>query len=344
MSSEAETLAPQVEILELEEDSMTFMLSNADTTLANTLRRVMIAEVPTLAIDIVTIQSNTSVLMDEFLAHRLGFIPLRHRNQSTFSGPELEDYEVELSLSARGSREEGDDVVTSLDLRCEDPNVEIMHFSSAAERELHAELAESARAKGRGVEGGIRIARLGKNQEITLTATARFNVGKVHSKWSPVCTAVFQAEPQVALNPDRVEQLSEGQKQELAASCPAKVFAYDEGRRLLSVANPLDCILCEECVKLGATMARHAGDENVVHVSSSPSRFKFTVETTGALRPEEVVTFALNILHNKLQVLKSELYNLVMRKQQGLSTADPSGAAAAAVGGFDMAGGAGFGL
>ena len=57
-------------------NSLTFDIIGIDTSIANALRRILIAEVTSVAIDRVFVENNTSVMQDEVLCHRLGLIPI----------------------------------------------------------------------------------------------------------------------------------------------------------------------------------------------------------------------------------------------------------------------------
>jgi RNA polymerase Rpb3/Rpb11 dimerisation domain len=54
-----------------------FSLIGVDASIANAFRRILIAEIPTLAIEYVFVWNNTSIVQDEVLAHRLGLVPLK---------------------------------------------------------------------------------------------------------------------------------------------------------------------------------------------------------------------------------------------------------------------------
>ena len=66
----------KVKILSISRYTVAFELLNTDLAIANSLRRIMISEVPTITIDLVEVRENTSALHDEFIAHRLGLVPL----------------------------------------------------------------------------------------------------------------------------------------------------------------------------------------------------------------------------------------------------------------------------
>jgi DNA-directed RNA polymerases I and III subunit RPAC1 len=67
----------QIEVKELCDERVVFELININVAFANALRRILIAEVPTIAIETVHLWQNTGVIQDEVLAHRLGLIPLK---------------------------------------------------------------------------------------------------------------------------------------------------------------------------------------------------------------------------------------------------------------------------
>jgi DNA-directed RNA polymerases I and III subunit RPAC1 len=62
----------------LEEDmTLEFDLIGVHASIANALRRIIICEVPTMAIEMVYYQNNTSIVADEILAQRLGLVPIK---------------------------------------------------------------------------------------------------------------------------------------------------------------------------------------------------------------------------------------------------------------------------
>ena len=66
----------QVKVKKVSQRSIEFDLVGVDASIANAFRRILIAEVPTVAIEHVYVWNNTSVIQDEVLAHRIGLVPL----------------------------------------------------------------------------------------------------------------------------------------------------------------------------------------------------------------------------------------------------------------------------
>ena len=72
---------------------------------------------------------------------------------------------------------------------------------------------------------------------------------------------------------------------------------------MVEVEDQDKCNLCIECSRFTDLL----GSETAVELGEDDHKFIFTVESTGALKPEEIVRKALKILIEKIQRFKAEL-------------------------------------
>uniref|UniRef100_A0A3Q2PH92 RNA polymerase I and III subunit C n=1 Tax=Fundulus heteroclitus TaxID=8078 RepID=A0A3Q2PH92_FUNHE len=101
----------RIDVVHLDENSMEFDMVGIDAAIANTFRRILLAEVPTMAIEKVFIYNNTSIVQDEVLAHRLGLIPIK-------ADPRLFEFKNTAEESAEEEASEIDTIKLQLKIKC----------------------------------------------------------------------------------------------------------------------------------------------------------------------------------------------------------------------------------
>lgn len=150
-----------IEIVNVSELEIIFILKGVDNTFANSLRRTLISNIPTLAIDNIKIKNNTSVINDEMLAQRISLLPLKYSNH----------------LDEIGKFE--------LCVKCP-KDVTIMNINSS---ELKYTLDSNNVTL---LYDDILLLKLKSMQEVNLEVTCKKSIGKEHSKFSPVSTVSYK--------------------------------------------------------------------------------------------------------------------------------------------------------
>jgi len=289
-----------VTLRELKHDSISFTLADSDTSMANALRRIMMAEVPTMAIDLVEIEQNTSPLHDEYLSHRLGLIPLASHDVTEYQYNRECDCDlyckkcsVEYELKVKNTNPEAALVTSNELVPVGDVNVKPVGG-------IYDEPGQRDSVKP------ITIVSLGKNQEVHLRAVAKKGVGKEHAKWSPACAAAYKNEPIIRVDREKWLELTEAVRVQIIQSCPTQVFPreYDGGQ--LEIEDLYKCMFCNECTKT----AQSVGHPDLLTVSSHSDRFLFSLESVGQLQPHEIVLAAVRELRAKMTNLQESLKNL----------------------------------
>lgn len=153
----------KVEVINKSQDELDFVIDGIDAAMANTLRRIMFAEIPIMAVKEVEFKKNNSALYDEILAHRIGLIPLT---------TDLKTYNLPKDCKCEG---EG----------CALCQVHLSFSSDKGEpRMIYAKDLKSTDPKVVPVIGDLPLVELMKDQKLEFTATAVLGFGKDHVKHS----------------------------------------------------------------------------------------------------------------------------------------------------------------
>ncbi len=165
--------SPSVEVVEKSNERIVVRFNNIPRQYVNSLRRLAISEVPTLAIDDVVILENSSVMHDEAVAHRLGLIPLR-TDPGRFVMPHECDCKSTLGCSKCR-------VLLVLDAEANEKTKVVTSGEMVSEDELVKPVSKD-----------IPIIVLAPNQKLKFEAYARLGIGKDHAKWQPTAAAVVK--------------------------------------------------------------------------------------------------------------------------------------------------------
>jgi DNA-directed RNA polymerase subunit D len=147
--------------------------SNIPRQYVNSLRRLAISEVPTLAIDDVVVLENSSVMHDEAVAHRLGLVPLRTDPGRFVMPPECD---CKSTLGCSKCR-----VLLVLDAEANEKTMVVTSGELVSEDEMVKPVSKD-----------IPIIVLAPNQKLKFEAYARLGIGKDHAKWQPTSAAVVK--------------------------------------------------------------------------------------------------------------------------------------------------------
>jgi len=315
---------PLVEVTHVDDELCRFTLSKTDVSVANAVRRIMYAEVPIMAIEIVNVEHNSSPLFDEFIAHRMGLMPLsshgvgdlkgdggfiEHSKCDCFEGCRECSVEFKLDVINDGS---GILNVTHFDLVptgrwIKDSEGQIIKDVPPEHEVLPCPFANPKLDRDEDAkQNGILVVKLKTDQRITMTCIARKGIPKYHSKFMAITHAHYRYEPIITLDRAMIDSLTLEEKVAFVEADPMKTFGLDDNDKV-QIERPHDHAFDDECV----AKAREMGKKGMITVEMQQDMFHFKVEGVtkdGPRRPSDVVRAALRVLDFKMQMFLQDSY------------------------------------
>lgn len=260
-----ESIGEKMDIFSLTQDkkkmNASFILKNANPVIANTLRRTIMEEVPTMAIEDVEISKNNSILYDEIVAHRLGLLPLTTdlksymiRDECKCEGKGCARCQLQMTLKSKNG------TVYASDIKSKDPKVVPVYPETP-------------------------IVKMLKGQDIELVAYAELGRGKDHIKWSPALVW-YKYKPVIDIAQSKIKD-----PQEAAKLCPKGVLQVKSGKLEVNKNKLFSCDLCAACAE------KNPG----IKLNEKDDEFVFYIESFGQLKVKEILLKAVEMLQSNVK-------------------------------------------
>jgi len=285
----------KIEVQSLSDNELEFDMVGFDTSVPNAIRRILLSEVPSMAIEKVHLYQNTSIMQDEVLAHRLGLIPLS-------ADPRLFEWKA---ADAEDEGEAHDTLQYQLQVRCRndraagemvDSNVYTSHMKWLPMGEQAEWLTEKDVLP---TESDILINKMRPGHEMDMKLYAVKGIGRDHAKFSPVATAFYRLMPSIKIIKD-VEGEAASRLQKCFSPGVIELEPGDSGKKKAVVVD-------ERLDSCSRNVYRYEDLKECVELEKIKDHFIFRVESVGAVPPQDLVGMACDVLAEKCDDFLKEL-------------------------------------
>lgn len=251
----------KIEVIELKPKKIILKIEGIKPYLVNSIRRILLSELPKLAIDDVVIYDNTSALFDEIISHRLGLIPiptdldiLNFRDECVCEGKGCPNCTVRYTLS-----KENEGTVYSGDLQPAEESWAIK-------------------------EDNIPIVELSKDQRLILEVEAILGYAKNHAKWQSVISPSYRFNPIIEIDKKKINEIKE-----FITKLPSDLVNLKKDKIEINDINKLPIL------------ESYINKEKIdfINIKKDPNSIIFSFETDGSMDANIALLKSIDILKQK---------------------------------------------
>jgi DNA-directed RNA polymerase subunit D len=268
-----------LEVLEKTDYNLKLVVEGISIEMANAIRRIILSEMPVMAVDEVIILKNDSPLYDEIVAHRLSMIPLT---------TDLETYKLPRECECGGYGCS----LCQVSLTCEVTN------TTNAPMVIYSRDLNSNDPKIIPVDPNIPIVKIDKDDKVIIEAYAILGSSKEHVKWQAISNVFYRFYPQIDFDNTKCVKCSD--KCIVSRMCPEKLYDFSDKKTPILLEDYWKtCTLCNSC--------QNNCPEDAIKVFWKDNTYIFSIESDGVLTFKTILKKTFDIFLEKIDEFLAKL-------------------------------------